>query len=337
MPRRLLMTGTPIQNNLSELWALMHFCMPSIFGTMEQFISTFKEAGSSSAGVPSLTKTLLLCFSFHIYSLRICIGVPSWYAWLFTCKPLTLYYKLGKTSIWRISFYGKIDKLKPAGYEPVLWITSGIYFSVDVIPHVVLAAGSVSYSFADWRAALLTPCSPLITIEGISIYSYVLKYRIKRGHVMAVPEASSLWSRSRYGMLGQTSKDNNPPHTITNKTSNSPWTAVMLHPSSETQLMPPSGEQGCITLFPSLPHPYMEIQLLYAHFYWLHKLLMPVLHAPSLDHLHINLVPINSLSSQMGISFSDILKSHFCKPKCFATTSLCHLHPVSLVKGVISY
>ena len=64
MPRRLLMTGTPIQNNLSELWALMHFCMPSIFGTMEQFISTFKEAGSSSAGVPSLTKTLLLAFPF---------------------------------------------------------------------------------------------------------------------------------------------------------------------------------------------------------------------------------------------------------------------------------
>ncbi|CAH9112666.1 unnamed protein product [Cuscuta epithymum] len=48
MPRKLLMTGTPIQNNLSELWALMHFCMPSIFGTSEQFLSAFKEAGDSS-------------------------------------------------------------------------------------------------------------------------------------------------------------------------------------------------------------------------------------------------------------------------------------------------
>ncbi|KAL6957594.1 DNA helicase, partial [Sarracenia purpurea var. burkii] len=45
MPRRLLMTGTPIQNNLTELWALMHFCMPSIFGTHEQFLATFEEAG----------------------------------------------------------------------------------------------------------------------------------------------------------------------------------------------------------------------------------------------------------------------------------------------------
>ncbi|XAR63236.1 DNA helicase [Bertholletia excelsa] len=47
MPRRLLMTGTPIQNNLTELWALLHFCMPSIFGTLQQFLSRFKEAGDS--------------------------------------------------------------------------------------------------------------------------------------------------------------------------------------------------------------------------------------------------------------------------------------------------
>ncbi|KAH0756617.1 hypothetical protein KY290_026887 [Solanum tuberosum] len=48
MPRKLLMTGTPIQNNLSELWALLHFCMPSVFGTLEQFLSAFKEAGDPS-------------------------------------------------------------------------------------------------------------------------------------------------------------------------------------------------------------------------------------------------------------------------------------------------
>ncbi|KAG7025346.1 putative helicase CHR10, partial [Cucurbita argyrosperma subsp. argyrosperma] len=50
IPRRLLMTGTPIQNNLSELWALLHFCMPSVFGTLDQFISTFKEAGDLTSG-----------------------------------------------------------------------------------------------------------------------------------------------------------------------------------------------------------------------------------------------------------------------------------------------
>ncbi|XP_072963104.1 probable helicase CHR10 isoform X1 [Typha angustifolia] len=50
MPRRLLLTGTPIQNSLSELWALMHFCMPCIFGTLEEFVFTFKDAGNSFAG-----------------------------------------------------------------------------------------------------------------------------------------------------------------------------------------------------------------------------------------------------------------------------------------------
>lgn len=44
------MTGTPIQNNLSELWALMHFCMPSVFGTLEEFLSTFNEAGHCLSG-----------------------------------------------------------------------------------------------------------------------------------------------------------------------------------------------------------------------------------------------------------------------------------------------
>lgn len=55
MPRRLLMTGTPIQNNLSELWALMYFCMPSVFGTLDQFLSTFKDVSDLSSGHSYLT------------------------------------------------------------------------------------------------------------------------------------------------------------------------------------------------------------------------------------------------------------------------------------------
>ncbi|KAK1261348.1 DNA helicase INO80 [Acorus gramineus] len=53
MPRRLLMTGTPIQNNLSELWALMHFCMPMVFGDLEEFLSTFKGAKDDTIGIPA--------------------------------------------------------------------------------------------------------------------------------------------------------------------------------------------------------------------------------------------------------------------------------------------
>ncbi|KAJ7962074.1 Helicase [Quillaja saponaria] len=55
MPRRLLMTGTPIQNNLSEVWALMHFCMPAVFGALDQFLSTFKDISDTSS-VPDASK-----------------------------------------------------------------------------------------------------------------------------------------------------------------------------------------------------------------------------------------------------------------------------------------
>jgi ATP-dependent DNA helicase len=38
---RLLITGTPLQNNLSELWSLLHFLMPDIFDKLESFESWF--------------------------------------------------------------------------------------------------------------------------------------------------------------------------------------------------------------------------------------------------------------------------------------------------------
>jgi len=38
---RLLITGTPLQNNLTELWSLLHFLMPTIFDKLEAFESWF--------------------------------------------------------------------------------------------------------------------------------------------------------------------------------------------------------------------------------------------------------------------------------------------------------
>jgi len=38
---RLLLTGTPLQNNLQELWALLNFIMPNLFDSYEDFKQLF--------------------------------------------------------------------------------------------------------------------------------------------------------------------------------------------------------------------------------------------------------------------------------------------------------
>ncbi|KAL6062519.1 putative DNA helicase ino80, variant 2 [Balamuthia mandrillaris] len=40
---RLLLTGTPIQNSMAELWALLHFIMPTLFDSHEEFTEWFSK------------------------------------------------------------------------------------------------------------------------------------------------------------------------------------------------------------------------------------------------------------------------------------------------------
>ena len=40
---RLLLTGTPLQNNLMELWSLMHFLMPHVFESHKDFKEWFSN------------------------------------------------------------------------------------------------------------------------------------------------------------------------------------------------------------------------------------------------------------------------------------------------------
>ena len=49
---RLLLTGTPIQNSLHELWALLHFIMPTLFDNHQEFAEWF------SKGIESDTKSM---------------------------------------------------------------------------------------------------------------------------------------------------------------------------------------------------------------------------------------------------------------------------------------
>jgi SNF2 family DNA or RNA helicase len=45
---RLLLTGTPVQNTMQELWALLHFIMPTLFDSHEQFSEWFSKGVEGS-------------------------------------------------------------------------------------------------------------------------------------------------------------------------------------------------------------------------------------------------------------------------------------------------
>lgn len=46
---RLLLSGTPIQNSMAELWALLHFIMPSMFDSHNEFNEWFSKDIESHA------------------------------------------------------------------------------------------------------------------------------------------------------------------------------------------------------------------------------------------------------------------------------------------------
>ena len=47
---RLLITGTPLQNNLHELWALLNFLLPEVFASAERFDEWFSTDGGGDEG-----------------------------------------------------------------------------------------------------------------------------------------------------------------------------------------------------------------------------------------------------------------------------------------------
>ncbi|KAL2348508.1 hypothetical protein Fmac_002508 [Flemingia macrophylla] len=47
---KLLLTGTPLQNNLAELWSLLNFILPDIFASLEEFESWFNLSGKCNNG-----------------------------------------------------------------------------------------------------------------------------------------------------------------------------------------------------------------------------------------------------------------------------------------------
>ena len=63
--RRLLITGTPLQNNLMELWSLMHFLMPQIFASHKEFKDWFSNPLNNIAGGQEVTQSNSLIGRLH--------------------------------------------------------------------------------------------------------------------------------------------------------------------------------------------------------------------------------------------------------------------------------
>ena len=53
---RLLITGTPLQNNLHELWALLNFLLPDIFKSADDFDSCARTRFEPNDGNPHAQK-----------------------------------------------------------------------------------------------------------------------------------------------------------------------------------------------------------------------------------------------------------------------------------------
>lgn len=66
-PFRILLTGTPLQNRLPELWALMNFLLPSIFNSSSTFESWFNAPFQMTGEKVELNEeeTLLIIRRLH--------------------------------------------------------------------------------------------------------------------------------------------------------------------------------------------------------------------------------------------------------------------------------
>lgn len=64
---RLLLTGTPLQNKLPELWALLNFLLPSIFSSCGTFDSWFNAPFATTGEKVELSQeeTMLIIRRLH--------------------------------------------------------------------------------------------------------------------------------------------------------------------------------------------------------------------------------------------------------------------------------
>lgn len=66
-PHRLLLTGTPLQNKLPELWALLNFLLPSIFKSC----STFEQWFNAPFATTGEKVSIFICFLLFVCFIRL--------------------------------------------------------------------------------------------------------------------------------------------------------------------------------------------------------------------------------------------------------------------------
>lgn len=64
-PRRILLTGTPLQNKLPELWALLNFLLPTIFKSCSTFEQWFNAPFAMTG--ERVRVQLLFCLFFSLF------------------------------------------------------------------------------------------------------------------------------------------------------------------------------------------------------------------------------------------------------------------------------
>ena len=108
---RLLLTGTPLQNNLHELWALLNFLLPDVFNSSDVCLTfvclvVLLRSCCFPAVCRNTSSPLLYClntYPFPVPTNQCCVTWSYWFVkWLFPFQANRSFFPPGTVSTWPI-------------------------------------------------------------------------------------------------------------------------------------------------------------------------------------------------------------------------------------------